>query len=88
VTSTSNNSDWWLDTCATCHVCTNKDLFFTYVAPDENVSMADRSTVVVLVIGIVVLTLTSGNTLSLKSVKNVSSIFQESNLHEPTIVVN
>ena len=31
VTSLSNNSDWWLDIGATCHVCSNKNLFFTYV---------------------------------------------------------
>jgi len=48
VTSHSNNSGWWLDTGATCHVRSNKDLFSTYIAPKENVSMADRSIIIVL----------------------------------------
>ena len=48
VTSPFNNSDWWLDTGATCHVYSIKDLFFTYVASKENVPMADRSTVAVI----------------------------------------
>ena len=74
VTSPSHNSDWWLDTCATCLVCSNKDLFFTYIAAKKNVLMDDRSTVVVLGTRIVVLTLTLGKTLILKNVKHVPSI--------------
>ena len=38
VCTSSNNTDWWLDTGATCHVCCNRDLFTTYVAAKENVS--------------------------------------------------
>ena len=63
VTSPSHNSDWWLDTCATCLVCSNKDLFFTYIAAKKNVLMDDRSTVVVL-----------GTRITLKNVKHVPSI--------------
>jgi len=74
VTSPSNSFDWCLDTGATCHVCSDKDLFSTYVTAKENVSMADRSTVAVLGTGTVVLILTSGKTLTLKSVKHVLSI--------------
>jgi len=48
VTSPSNNSDWWLDIDATRLVCSNKDLFSTYITPKENVSIADRSTAAVL----------------------------------------
>ena len=59
LTSPSNKSDWWLDTGTTCHVCSNKDLFSTYVAAKENVPMADRSNAAVLGTGTVVLTLTS-----------------------------
>jgi len=63
VTYPSNNSDWWPDTGAICHVCSNKNLFSTYVDAKENVSIADRSTAVALGIEIVMLTLTSGKTL-------------------------
>ena len=59
---------------ATCHVCSKKDLFFTYIVAKENVSMGDRSTVDVLGTEIVVLTLTSGKTLTMKSVNHVLSI--------------
>ena len=76
VTATSNNFDWWLDTGATCHVCSNKDLFFTYVVTKKNMSMAIRSTVAVLGTRTMVLTLISGNTITLKSVKYVPSIFK------------
>jgi len=75
VTAPSNNSDWWLDTGATCHAYSNKDVFSTYVAAKKSVSMADRSTVAVLGTGTVVLTLTL-ETLTLKSVKHVPSIFK------------
>ena len=76
MTSPSNNSDWWLDTCATCHVCTNKYLFFAYIAAKENRSKADHFTSVVLETGTVVLTLTLGKTLILKSMKQVPLIFK------------
>jgi len=76
VTSPSDNSDWWLDTGATCHVCSNKDLLSTYIAAKENVSMVNCSTADVLGTGIVVLVLTSGKTLILKTVKYVPSIFK------------
>jgi len=48
VISPSNDSDWGLDTGATCHVCSNKDFFSTYVAVKENMSMAYRFIAVVL----------------------------------------
>jgi len=76
VTSPSNNSDWWLDTSATYHVCTNKDLFSTYVVAKKNGLIVDHSTVVVLGAEIVVLTFTSRKTLTLKSVKHIPSIFK------------
>jgi len=60
VTYPSNNFDWWLDIGATFYVCSNKDLFSTYVSAKENVSMADYSTIAVLGTGTMVLTLTSG----------------------------
>ena len=71
-----SNSDWWLDTYATCYVCFNKDLFSTYVAAKENIAMANRSTVAVLGTETVVLTFTSGKILTLKNVKHVPSIFK------------
>jgi len=60
VTSPSNNSDWWLDTGVTYHICSNKDLFSTYVVTKENMSMVDRFTITMLGTGTVVLILTSG----------------------------
>ena len=69
VTTPSNNSDWWLDTGATCHIFSNKDLISTYVAAKDNVSVADCSTAAVLGTETVVLTLTSEKTL--KSVKHI-----------------
>ncbi|XP_077242586.1 uncharacterized protein LOC143883110 [Tasmannia lanceolata] len=74
VEGTSDSTYWWLDTGATCHVCTNKSLFSSYVASKEKVAMVDRSTTDVLGSGTVVLTLTSGKTLTLKNVKHVPSI--------------
>ena len=62
VTFPSNSSHWWLDTGATCYVCSNKDLFSTYIATRENMLMADCFTTVVLRTGTMVLTLTSGKT--------------------------
>ena len=41
-----------------CHVCSNKDLFSTYVTAKENVLMAYRSTAAVLETETVVLILT------------------------------
>ena len=75
VTSPSNNSNWWLDTGATCHVCSNKNLFSTYVAAKENVSMANHSTVA-LRTATAVLILTSAKTLTLRCVKHILSIFK------------
>ncbi|XP_020264309.1 uncharacterized protein LOC109840177 [Asparagus officinalis] len=74
VITPSKVSGWWLDTGATCHVCSNRDLFSSYVAAKENVSMVGRSVVLVLGTGTVVLTLSSGKTLALKDVKYVPSI--------------
>ncbi|XP_020263201.1 uncharacterized protein LOC109839181 [Asparagus officinalis] len=51
-----------------------RDLFSSYVAAKENVSVADCSVVSVLETGIVVLTLSLGKTLTLKDVKHVPSI--------------
>jgi len=76
VTSPSNNSDWWLDTSATCHICSNKNLFSTYIAIKENMSMIDRSTAVVLETITVVLTFYFRKTLTLKSMKDISSILK------------
>ncbi|XP_077227070.1 uncharacterized protein LOC143860368 [Tasmannia lanceolata] len=74
VEGTSDSTDWWLDTGATCHVCTNKSLFSSYVASKEKVAMVGRSTTNVLGSGTVVLTLTSGKTVTLQNVKHVPSI--------------
>ncbi|XP_020266139.1 uncharacterized protein LOC109841590 [Asparagus officinalis] len=67
----NNISDWWLDTGATCHVCSNRDLFSSYAVTKKNVSMADHSVIPVLGTRTMVLTLSLGKTLTLKDVKHV-----------------
>lgn len=74
VSDAADVCDWWLDSGATCHVCANKSLFTTYAASNEKVAMANRSAADVLGTGTVVLTLTSGKTLTLKQVKHVPTI--------------
>ena len=76
VTFSYNNFYCWLDTGATYHASSNKNLFSMYVATKESASMPDRSTANVLGIAIVVLTLTSGKAFTLKSVKHVPLIFK------------
>ena len=58
----------------TCHVCANKELFSGYIPSKEVVNMADHSIAAVLGIGTVIISLTSGKTLTLKEVKHVPSI--------------
>jgi hypothetical protein len=63
------STDWWLDTGANIHVCSDLNLFSTYqVANGCSVLMGNGSRVVVQGVGRVDLKLTSRKTLSLKNV--------------------
>ncbi|XP_022153695.1 uncharacterized protein LOC111021147 [Momordica charantia] len=71
-----NKSDWILDTGASRHFCSNRDLFhdFQDSADGECVFMGNSATVGVLGKGKVLLKLTSGKTLSLSNVLYVPSL--------------
>jgi hypothetical protein len=69
------STDWWLDTGANIHVCSDLNLFSTYqVANGCSVLMGNGSRAVVQVVGRVDLKLTSEKTLSLKNVHHVPEI--------------
>jgi hypothetical protein len=69
--------DWWLDTGANVHVCSDLNLFSSYQATDSSaILMSNGSRVVVHGIGRVDLKLTSGKTLSLKNVQHVLGIYR------------
>jgi hypothetical protein len=67
--------DWWLDTGANVHVCSDLNLFSSYQAIDSSsVLMGNGSRDAVHGVGRVDLKLTSGKTLSLKNVQHVPGI--------------
>jgi hypothetical protein len=67
--------DWWLDTRANVHVCSDLNLFSSYQAIDSSsVLMGNGSRDPVHGVGRVDLKLTSGKTLSLKNVQHVPEI--------------
>jgi hypothetical protein len=69
------STDWWLDTGANIHVCSDLNLFSTYqVANGCSVLMGNGSRVVVQGVGRVDLKLTSRKTLSLKNVQHIPGI--------------
>jgi hypothetical protein len=69
------STDWWLDTGANVHVCSDLNLFSSYEAIDcSAILMGNGSRAAVHRIGRVDLKLTSGKTLSLKNVQHVPEI--------------
>lgn len=71
-----NKSDWVLDTGASRHLCSNKELFHKLedVAEGEHIYMGNSATAGVLGKGKVFLKLTSGKTLALNDVFYVPSL--------------
>ena len=72
----SNPKEWWIDTGATYHVCTDKKMFSTF-EPTENrekVYMGNSTTSEIKRQGKVVLKMTSGNELTLTNVLYVPEI--------------
>ena len=72
----SNVTEWVLDTGATRHICSSKEMFKEYekVSEGECVFMGNSSTVSVLGKGKVFLKLTSGKTIALQNVLHVPDI--------------
>lgn len=72
----SYKSEWIVDTGATKHFCSDKDLFvdFSNASDGEHVFMGNSSSSEVLGKGNVFLKLNSGKTLSLKNVLYVPSL--------------
>jgi hypothetical protein len=69
------STDWWLDTGANVHVCSDLNLFSSYQATDSwSVLMGNGSRAAILGVGRVDLKLTSRKTLSLKNVQHVPGI--------------
>ncbi|KAA0026033.1 ty1-copia retrotransposon protein [Cucumis melo var. makuwa] len=71
-----NKTDWILDTGASRHFCTNRELLYDYedTADGECVFMGNSATAGVIGKGKVILKLTSGKTLSLSNVLYVPSL--------------
>ncbi|KAJ6818565.1 uncharacterized protein M6B38_406515 [Iris pallida] len=74
VTVLGADSDWWVDTGATCYVCSNKEWFTTYTLTSEVVMVSNQAQAEVQEIGTVVLKPTSGKSLTLQDVKHVPAI--------------
>ena len=72
----SNTKEWWVDTGATCHVCSNKKMFSSYQTIDngEQLLMGNSSSSKVEGQGKVVLKMTSGKELTLNDVLHVPEI--------------
>jgi hypothetical protein len=72
----NNISEWVLDTGATRHICTNRNLFLEYeeVNDGENVFLGVARTAKVAGKGKVILKLTSGKTLALNTVLHVPNM--------------
>jgi hypothetical protein len=69
------STDWWLDTGANVHVCSDLNLFSSYEVTDSSsILMGNGSRAVVHGVGRVDLKLTSRKTLSLKNVQHVPGI--------------
>ena len=69
------STDWWLDTRANVHVCSDLNLFYSYQATDSSaILMGNGSRAAIHEIGRVDLKLTSRKTLSLKNVHHVPGI--------------
>ena len=72
----SNTKEWWVDTGATRHVCSNKKMFSSYQTIDngEQIFMGNSSSSKVEGQGKVVLKMTSGKELTLNDVLHVPEI--------------
>ncbi|XXG51585.1 hypothetical protein AAC387_Pa03g0117 [Persea americana] len=71
----SNTREWWVDTGATRHVCSNKEMFSTYHASNgEQLFMGNSATSKVEGQGQMVLKMTSGKELALNNVLHVPDI--------------
>ena len=72
----SNTKEWWVDTGATCHVCSDKKVFSSYHSIDngEQFFMGNSSSSKVECQGKVVLKMTSGKELTLNDVLHVPEI--------------
>ena len=72
----NNTNDWWVDTGATRHICSDKKLFSTYqyVGYGEQLFMGNSSTSKVEGKGKVILKMTSGKNLTLNDVLHVPDI--------------
>ena len=71
----SNPKEWWIDTGATRHVCTNKDLFTTFEKIEgEKMFMGNSASSAIEGQGKVLLKMTSGKTLTLNDVLYVPEI--------------
>ena len=68
------NSDFFIDSGATVHICNNKDLFNTYVEEDSEVFMGNQAAVRVFGKGSIVLNFTSGQKLTLINVYHVPDV--------------
>ena len=71
-----NPRSWWLDTGATSHTCSDKNMFTTYQLPDneEQLFMGNSSTSKVEGKGKIILKMTSGKELTLTNVLHVPEI--------------
>ncbi|KAL8103846.1 hypothetical protein AgCh_028150 [Apium graveolens] len=72
----SNPREWWIDTGATRHVCSNKAIFSSLKASDagEKLYMGNSATSTIEGEGTVILKMTSGKNLTLKNVLYVPDI--------------
>ncbi|KAG7552374.1 Zinc finger CCHC-type [Arabidopsis thaliana x Arabidopsis arenosa] len=72
----TNSNDWWIDTGATKHVCSDASMFSMYVhgSEGEKLYMGNASTAKIEGKGKVVLKLTSGKELALMNVLHVPEI--------------
>ena len=71
-----NTKEWWVDTRATRHICSEKKMFFTYnhLGNEEKNFMGNSSTSKIEVNGKVVLNMTMGKFLTSKDVLYVPDI--------------
>jgi hypothetical protein len=75
VLSVCHSPNWWIDTGANVHVCSDISMFSSYqVTGTSSVLMGNGSHATVRVVGMVDLKFTSGKTVRLKNVNHVPSI--------------
>ena len=75
VLSVCNSPEWWIDTGANTHVCSDVSMFSSYqVTRTQSVLMGNGSRASVRGVGTVDLKFTSGKTIQLKNVQHVPSI--------------